>query len=354
VSGARSEPPTPRRLAEARRRGQVAVSRNLTGAVALAAGAGVLALEGAASRGELVGLVRRSLQSAPLAPEPFSALGPAAAAAAAAALGAVARLVAWPALAAALAGAICGLVQTGGLFAPRLAAPQAGRLDPGAGIRRLFGRERLAATGLSLLQAVPAALLLAAWLRGNATALGQLPRGGSAAAAAGLLAPLAGQLLALLALLGALDLLLARRRHRRSLAMTRDEVRREQREEEGDPGHRAERRRRHRDLALAAPVASATCVLVNPTRLAVALHHERGRGAPRVVAKGAGPAARRLRSAARLAGVPIVREVALARALHRQVEVGEEIPEALYDAAAAVLAHLAARPAGAIAHGGPP
>jgi type III secretion protein U len=82
-------------------------------------------------------------------------------------------------------------------------------------------------------------------------------------------------------------------------------------------------------------------VVMNPTHLAVALRHERGGPeAPRVVAKGAGGAAARIRSAARRAGVPIVRDVPLARALHRLVEVGEEIPEELYRAAAVVLVHL--------------
>jgi flagellar biosynthesis protein FlhB len=73
----------------------------------------------------------------------------------------------------------------------------------------------------------------------------------------------------------------------------------------------------------------------------VALRHQRdGEEAPRVLAKGSGAAARRLRSEARRAGVPVVRDVALARALHRLAEVGEEIPEPLFDAAAALLAHL--------------
>lgn len=123
--------------------------------------------------------------------------------------------------------------------------------------------------------------------------------------------------------------------------MSRDEVRREQKEDEGDPAHRAERRRRHRALLEAGPVARATVVVVNPTHVAVALRHDRAAGgAPVVVAKGAGRAAAVIRSAARRAGVPIVRDVPLARALHRLAELGDEIPEELYEAAATVLAHL--------------
>jgi flagellar biosynthesis protein FlhB len=82
-------------------------------------------------------------------------------------------------------------------------------------------------------------------------------------------------------------------------------------------------------------------VVVNPTHLAVALRHERGGpDAPRVLAKGRGRGAARIRSAARRAGVPVVEDVALARALFRLAEVGDEIPEELYDAAALVLARL--------------
>jgi type III secretion protein U len=116
---------------------------------------------------------------------------------------------------------------------------------------------------------------------------------------------------------------------------------RERRDEEGDPRHRAERRRLQRALAGAGPVRRAACVVVNPTHVAVALEHARGSDeAPVVLAKGLGEAAARLRAEARRAGVPIVRDVALARALYRLAEVGDAIPEELYDAAAAVLVHV--------------
>ncbi len=170
-----------------------------------------------------------------------------------------------------------------------------------------------------------------------------LPRAGGAALlrAAPDIGGLALRLAAAFLVFGALDFALARRRHRRALRMTRDEVRREQKEDEGDPLHRAERRRRHRALLEAGPVGRATVVVVNPTHVAVALRHDRAREeAPRVVAKGTGLAAARIRSAARRSAVPIVRDVALARALHRLADVGDEIPEELYEAAAAVLAHL--------------
>jgi flagellar biosynthesis protein FlhB len=251
-----------------------------------------------------------------------------------------------PLLAAAAAALAAGALQTRFLVAPAAASPRLARLAPGRGLARLLSRERLAAVALAVAKALLAGLLVLAWARGAAPALARLPRAvAPGAALPGLLAPLALRLGTVLLALGVADLLLARRRHLRELRMTRPEVRREQREEDGDPALRAERRRRHRALAETSPVARATCVVVNPTRVAVALVHRRGQdGAPRVVAKGTGAAARRIRSVARRHGVPVVRDPPLARALHRLAEVGDEVPEPLYDAAAAVLAHLHGSP----------
>lgn len=335
-----TEAPTPRRLAEARRRGEVACSRELIGAVALAAGALALAAGGEALLGGLAGQVRRGLATA-LDPgaRPAGALLEAA--------GAVAWLAAPPLLAALAAGLAAGLLQTGGLVAPAAAAPRFERLDPARGLAGLLSGERLARAALGLLKAAAALALALGWLRQAAPALAALPRAAAPAAALpALIGPLALRLALTLLAFGAADLLLARWRHARRLRMTRAEVRREQREDAGDPRHVEARRRRHRALLEAGPVAGATCVVVNPTRLAVALRHRRGdEAAPRVVAMGQGAAARRIRAEARRAGVPVVRDLALARALHRLAEVGEEIPEPLYDAVAALLAHLYGTPA---------
>jgi type III secretion protein U len=340
MSGERTERPTPRRLAEARRRGEVAVSRELTGAISLLAGLATLAACGhwwfAALAGELRGGLVASLAAGR---EPAGALFQAAMT--------VCRLSALPVLAAWGAALVTGALQTGGHFSLAPVAPRLERVDPFAGLARLFSPARLAALGLGLLKA---GLVMAAALHGwrtTAAALARLPSSeATRPAMAALLWPLAWRLCALLLLLAGADLLRVRWRHRRRLGMSRDEVRREAKEDEGDPRHRAERRRVHRALAEAAPVARASCLVVNPTHVAVALHHRRGSGeAPRVLAKGTGEAAARLRSQARRAGVPIIRDPPLARALHRLAEVGDEIPEELYDAAAAVLAHL---------HGAPP
>ncbi len=340
MSGERTERPSPKRLAQARRQGEVAVSRELSGAVSLLAGLAALAACGPWWFSALAAEVRGGLQAAVAAERvPGGALASAALA--------VVRLSAFPALAALAAALAAGALQSGGLCTLRPLAPKLERIDPFRGLARLCSAARLAALGLGLLKA---ALVIAAALHGwraTAATLAQLPRAtATGAALAALLWPLAWRLAGLLLLLGGADWLLVRRRHLRQLRMSRDELRREAREDDGDPAHRAERRRLHRALAEAPPVARATCLVVNPTHVAVALLHRRGSDeAPRVLAKGSGSAAARLRSQARRAGVPIVRDPPLARALHRLAEVGDEIPEELYDAAAAALAHL---------HGTPP
>jgi FlhB-like protein len=122
--------------------------------------------------------------------------------------------------------------------------------------------------------------------------------------------------------------------------MTRDELRRESRENEGDPELRAARHRAHQEVLNSAAihaVKSASVVIVNPTHLAVALRYqEHEDAAPCVLAQGQGDLARRIVEAAHAYGVPVVRDVPIARALS-ELEVGDEIPEALYEAVAEIL-----------------
>ena len=336
MSGPRTEQPTPKRLRDARRRGEVVQSRELTGAAALAGGLLGLLASAPPTAAALSRLLAAAIAGA-VATEtpPLAVLRDAAAR--------VLALTLPAATGALVAGALAGALQARFAFVPGALRPRLERIDPLRGLRRLAAPSNLAAVALALVKAIVLLALAWAWLRESAPALAALPGLDAARAwsAIPLVARLSGRLALAFLAFGLLDLGLAWRRHRSSLRMTRDVVRREHREQEGDPAYRAERRRVHRALLEAGPVARATVVVVNPTHLAVALRHDRSSDdAPRVVAKGAGLAAARIRSAARRAGVPIVRDVPLARALPRLAEIGDEIPEELYAAAAAVLAHL--------------
>lgn len=343
MSAGRTEAPTPRRLREARRRGEIACSRELTSAAALVGGVVACAIGGPAMARALAAGLRSSLAAASTAADQPE-LGRVAWPALAAAATLLARTALLPCSAAALAAAAAGALQARGLFAPGAVAFRLDRLAPGKGLARLLSGERWGGAALALPRA--ALTLGVGWLvtRRDLPALVQAPRL-EPAALLRLLAPGAVRLALPLGLLlvaaGALDLAWAARRHRRALMMTRGERLREQRDEQGDPRLGAERRRLHRALAEVEPLRRATCLVVNPTHLAVALRHARGSEDPPVVlAKAAGPSAARLRREARLAGVPVVRDVALARALFRLAEVGDAIPVELYDAAAAVLVHV--------------
>jgi flagellar biosynthetic protein FlhB len=144
--------------------------------------------------------------------------------------------------------------------------------------------------------------------------------------------------------LGALDYLWQRRQHEENLRMSRQEVKEEHRETEGDPHIRARFRRAHREISrrrMLTEVRHADVVLTNPVHVAVALQYRAAdMGAPRVIAKGADELAQKIKDAARSAGIPIVERRALARAIFRTVKLGQEIPPALYRAVAEILAYV--------------
>jgi flagellar biosynthetic protein FlhB len=134
-----------------------------------------------------------------------------------------------------------------------------------------------------------------------------------------------------------------RKRTNKQLRMTKDEVKRENKNTEGDPHLKGQIR--SKQLAMArnrqmADVPTADVVLVNPTHVAVALRYDPEKGAPRVVAKGQGVIAAKIRELATENRIPMVQDVALARALEKGVEVGMEIPADFYGAVAKVLAFV--------------
>jgi len=147
-----------------------------------------------------------------------------------------------------------------------------------------------------------------------------------------------------LLVLGAADFLYQRWTWIRGLRMSRQELRDEHKQQEGSPEVRARIRRIQREMAksrMLSNVKTATVVLTNPTHYAVALTYERGRmAAPVLVAKGADEMAARIRAIARQAGVPIIENPPLARALHANAELGDPIPASLFTAVAEVLAYL--------------
>ena len=337
--GATTEAATPKRLADARARGQVAQSTAFTSACAFAAVAGAL-LVGApwllveGMRVMEQGLARAVAGSA----EPTVAF-----AALTQASHDVLRLSLPVLVPGFIVAVIVGALQAGGLFTLRPLLPDGRRVDPLAGWTRIFS----ARTAFELCRSLAAlaTVLVIAWLT-LAPLVVELPR--LAGARPGVLLTFAGLIAAklllrvavALALLGALDALWQRRQHFKDLRMSRAEVRREQLDSEGEPHRKAARRRQHRELVehgTREAVRRADCMIVNSEHLAIALRFDAASmAAPEIVAKGERLVAQQLQSLARRYGVPIYCDVPLARMLAR-LEPGDELPEELYDAVAEVL-----------------
>jgi flagellar biosynthetic protein FlhB len=239
------------------------------------------------------------------------------------------------------------IAQVGWRVTPDLALPDFSRISPAKGLKRLFSPNAVVELLKGIAKIIIVALVAYVALRGAAPAM----VGAAALNVDGILS-LGGQTMrtllirmaSVLAVLAAADFLWQRKRHEKSLKMSRQEVKEEAKASEGDPQTRMRFRRAHRELAkrrMLAEVPKADVVLTNPIHYAIALRYRPAEmGAPRVVAKGAGELAAKIKEAARKAGVPIVERRALARALYRTVEVGGEIPPTLYRAVAEILAFI--------------
>jgi flagellar biosynthetic protein FlhB len=332
----RTEAPTQRRLDRARDEGQVALSREAVMFATL--GAGLLGMMMA-----LPPMARSLLASLRGVIEMSHSLDPAQAAPA---LLKLALLAIAPVAGLTLIGAVAGtMLQTGGLVSAQGLAPKFSKLNPFAGLKRLVGAEQAIEFGRTLLKLGVVGAALWASL-GNPAALQALLHepvsallGRSADAAYGLMR---GALIAF-AVIATLDLVLVRLRHIRKLRMSREDMRDEQKETDGDPhmkGRMKQLRLQKSRQRMLAAVPKAAVVITNPTHYAVALGYEKGsNAAPRILAKGVDALAARIRAAAEEHKVPIVPNPPLARALHR-LELDAEIPEEHYQAVAEIIAFV--------------
>lgn len=184
-------------------------------------------------------------------------------------------------------------------------------------------------------------------LRDELLMAGRLAQASPGAALTGLYSSLwkiAMRAIALLAVFAAANYALTRWRFTKKHRMTKEELKREMREDEGDPHIRAARKRRHREMSKRNAIAEtkqADVLLVNPTHIAIAIRYRKDEGgAPKVLAKGKGVLAEAMRDTARSNGIPIVQDIPLARLLYKKVKVGGSVPADTYKAVAAILAFV--------------
>jgi flagellar biosynthetic protein FlhB len=338
----KTEQATPRRIDKARREGNFPQSRDLVAAAQWTGFALLAAWYSADWCAAMVALFRAAAREAFLDRADWRAMLPAWGA------------LVWP-LAAPLArsGAIlvglalaAQLASTGMGLATSKLAPRLDRLDP---VRRLRQLPEQALGQLGQAAAILPLVAYVAWrlVESRLPAILLLPLqplGGAVGSASGMVGSLVLDLALAVGAWGLFDLWRQRARWSKQMRMSKQEVRDEAKETEGNPQIKQRIRRLQRSLLrrrMVSEVERATAVVVNPTHFAVAIRYRQGDGgAPRVVAKGKNHLALRIRERAIRREIPIVENPPLAQALYRSVEVGQEIPPHLYRAVAEVLAYL--------------
>lgn len=343
MAGDKTEKATPKRREEARKKGQVARSTDLNGAVVMLAGLFTLGITGPSIAGRLGERMTATLQ-ATSGPEPVTV----------ASIGdlflqsgtTVALCLAPVAGACGIAAIVVSLAQVGLKPKTQAIKPDPKRLNPVTGAKNVFGKNSLVELAKGLLKiAVVAAVVLSALLphlTDWAAMVGMSPIELGTAMASNIKS-LAFRAGAAYFLIGLIDFAFQRHRHEKSLRMDKQEVKDEAKQQDLPAEVKGAIRRRQREQARArmmAAVPEADVVVTNPTHFSVALKYDGQSAAPEVVAKGQDLLALRIREIAAEAGVPIVPDPPLARSLHGSVEVGHQIPEELFQAVAQVLAYV--------------
>lgn len=341
MSGEKTEQPTSKRLKDAREKGQVLKSQDVTQAVTFIVMAAILASAGGGIAGQLRELLRASFR-----PELFrDTAGPGVMLDQLSfAMGRFLSIVAPVMLIIAMTGAAVVFFQVKPLFSTKVIQPKFDKLNPISGLQNIFFQPKtyveLAKNLLKLIIVlVLAYLLFKGSLREIIVSAGLGPAQTGA---------LAGELIrgfllragAVFVLIGGADYMLQKKFYMKNLMMSKEEVKQEYKQDEGDPHIKHQRRHLAEEMILhgaAAKVPKADVVVVNPVHLAIALEYDReAMGAPVVTAKGREEMAATIRDLAGKHGVPILENIPLAHSLY-VVELGTEIPEDLYEAVAEVL-----------------
>ncbi len=345
-SGDKTEEATAKRLSDARAKGQVAMSTELVGGLMLAASIGSMMVLGSGLTGAAGQLLSGSFdRMSALGPQELTA-GDFSALMSHSVRGMVTALATLlvPVL---LVGFFAGYGQVGFMISPKAVGFDPQKLSMASGAKKVFGTRGAVRTGLGLLKIIligTTIVTVAFWqLPTISVVVGtdavQVVR---AIGHVFLIAATAGVIV--IVALSLIDFVYQRFQHAKDMRMSKKDVRDEAKNSEGDPQVKARIRQVQRELAMSRmmdDVPDATVVITNPTHYAVALRYEDGRdAAPTVVAKGLDEVALRIRALATESNVMIVEEPPLARALHRACDIGDAVPENLFEAVAKVLAYV--------------
>ncbi len=342
-SGQKTEKPTPKKLEKAKEEGQVAKSQELNSAFTLFASFFILyALFGSILQslsGKMTFFL--SLNGIPdiTLDNSYTIL-----------LDAfiyIIRLVAPVMLAAAIIGIFINFVQVGPRFAPKLITPKFSKLNPVEGAKRLFSLKSIIELIKALAKASVICLLTYNQLKNSWGDLITLTNQGLEPAlllVGDLLFRIAVKIIIFLAILGIIDYIYQRWEFMRNLKMSKQEVKDEHKQMEGDPQIKGQRRQKQRQMSMNRMINSvqeADVIITNPTHIAIALKFDIDTmETPVVIAKGEGYIAQKIKEVAREFEIEIIENKPLARALNATTEIGDDIPTDLFQAVAEVLAYI--------------
>lgn len=341
ASGEKTEPPTPKRMRDARKKGQVARSQEVVTTISLFGVIAVIYGLGGLAWARLVVLMDQVAALAATGSEDRLHQG------IAIAFDLSVAVMVPIVLATILLGIAANLIQFGVLFSLQAVAPKLEKISPIKGAKRIFSKKQL----VELLKSVFKILFLSALLfLVIRDAIGPFVSGINCGVEC--LADVTDQMMVRVLLITALafvivaglDFMIQRHFHTKSLMMTKQEVKREYKESEGDPMVKGQRRQLAQEFIMGdvrKQVKSSSAVVVNPTHLAVAIRYKAGETPlPMVVAKGRNYLAHDMRAEAERAGVPIFHNVRLARYLYAETEPNDYVPDDVFDVIAEILAWI--------------
>ncbi|WP_426750661.1 type III secretion system export apparatus subunit SctU [Myxococcus sp. Y35] len=338
-SGEKTEEPSQKKLDDSRKKGQVWKSKDLSGVGVLLVGLGALKFSWDMMETELTSLFAFSFdhlsnpEGLAVATGQMLYLG----------LRAL-LLVSLPVLAGgAIVGGLMEYLQVGTLFTMDPLMPKMEKLNPIQGLKNLLNKKAIVELLKNLIKITVTAYVVYGVVRDSMPLVAETVRQDTRAIMSimgELVTRVATRVALLFVLFGVFDVWWQRKSFMKDMMMTKEEVKKEYKQSEGDPHHKAKRKEMHQEIMEGAQmeaVREADVIVTNPDHVAVALKYDREKdGAPRVLARGIDFKAERIKAIAREQDVPTLRNVPLAHALLR-VEVGHEIPEELYDAVAEVL-----------------
>ena len=244
-----------------------------------------------------------------------------------------------------LVGIVANIMQTGFLFTQESLKPQFNKINPITGFKNIFSRQRLLTSLKNIILLGVLSFISYSFILDKQSDLLSLPYMSYSdilATIGQILSQLVIRILAVVAVIAAMDYAIQYIEFMRNLKMTKQEVKEEYKQMEGDPFVKGKRRQKQREIAMsrmASAVAESTVIVTNPTHFAVALKYVHETDLiPKVMAKGVDFKAQKIKELAKENDVPIIENKPLARALYRDVEVEQEIPLELYKAVAEVLA----------------